>query len=71
MYRKNKLGQPYLSKSDEVGTAFCPRCLKHYEDCGCPMNKGGGRSNTRPSLSIYDKEYLSEYNYAFIKADLL
>jgi hypothetical protein len=46
MFRANKNGYPYRSKSLEVGTKFCLDCLKHFEDCNCLL----------PSESLLDRK---------------
>ncbi len=34
--RKDSKGNLYVSHTAPVGTAFCPKCYRHFEDCKCP-----------------------------------
>lgn len=67
MPKKYKLlksnGETYLSlhKASEVGTAHCPDCLKHFEDCECRRRDWAIKrgSKTKPDLDQMDKRRMN------------
>ncbi len=67
--RKNKNGELYKSYSVAgVGTAFCDKCLKHYEDCNCPMVGKGEVGKTPIRKNMDDMSWLDN-DYSATKQD--
>jgi hypothetical protein len=54
--RFNKIGEPYISHRRHVFIkfmGFCNRCLKHFEDCACPVRNPCGDFKTKVYNPLY------------------
>jgi len=64
--RKKSDGTLYLSYSVLVGTAFCPDCKKHWEDCHCRTGNGncGNKSTRKANLDVIERSNMAQTDRA-------